>query len=126
MTNKQKLRNKADKLWFQKGMEGFADDFGGVACEICGDKATQGHHFFRKSSHPILRYSFENFIPLCVKCHSKITFQDPKIMEDIIIKNRGRKWYNKLLKKAKEKPKSGYLTIKYYEDIIKKLNEHLY
>jgi 5-methylcytosine-specific restriction endonuclease McrA len=121
-TAKQKLRSQADQIWFLKAMELYADEFGGVACEICGDRATQIHHFFRKSSHPNLRYCFENGIPICVKCHAKITFQDPKTLEEIIINGRGKKWHKNLLKMANQKLKPSSLNVKYYETILQRLS----
>ena len=123
MTNKQKLKTKADKLWFQKGMEGLADDFDVVKCQICDDNAYCLHHFYYKSNYGHLRYDFDNAVPLCKKHHFLLHHQDPKKIEDMIIQERGKKWFNRLKKKAYQRPKSSYLTIKYYEDIIKKLNE---
>lgn len=116
MNPKAKLRKTADKLWFNKHLE--------ENCEICGcSEYLQVHHFYYKSSYGHLRYDPENAITLCRKCHFILHHQDPKKITDEIIDLRGQKWYNRLKKRAYNKPKSSYQTIQYYEDIISKLAE---
>ena len=109
MTNKQKLRNKADKLAYKKYLQ--------KTCEICGKRANQLHHYYPKSCYNHLRYTPENLISLCLSCHFRLTHQD-KRLEDKIREKRGEKWFSGLKKKAYQKPKSSYLNVKFYEDII--------
>lgn len=114
---KTRLRNKASKMW-----KILIIDRHGPNCELCGGNwRITAHHFFYKSSSGHLRYDLNNGICLCAKCHARLHFRDPKLVEGEIIKKRGKKWYNKLEKKAHDKPKSSYLTIKYYNDKIKVL-----
>ncbi len=104
-TAKQKLRAKADKLWFEKHIE--------ENCEVCGcSEYLQVHHFYYKSSYGHLRYDDNNAITLCRKCHFLLHTRDPKLIENKIIENRGKSWYNKLTKQANNRPQSSYLTIK--------------
>ena len=115
MTKKQQLRKRADKLWYELLLK--------PECEICGKPARQVHHFYYKSSYGHLRYDLDNGISLCQSCHFVLHHQDPKKIEALIIENRGKKWHNKLQKKAQTPPPPSYQTIKYYEDIIKKLEK---
>lgn len=115
LSKKVRLRRKADRLWFEKYLKD--------KCEICGeDKYLQGHHFFYKGVYPHLRYSAENHITLCRRCHFILHHRDPKEITDKIIEKRGRTWYYRLKKKSKEL-KASFQTIRYYEDIIKKLEK---
>lgn len=114
MKSKSKLMREADKLWYVRLLQ--------PHCEVCGDKAIQVHHFFYKGSYGHLRYDLDNGISICRSCHYKIHFKDPKPINDIIIKKRGKRWYNRL-KKRGEQRKSSFKSIKYYEDVIKKLKK---
>lgn len=114
--SKKYLKNKADKLWFNKHQE--------ENCEVCGcSECLQVHHFYYKSSYSHLRYDDDNAITLCRKCHFKLHFRDPKEIEQEIIKNRGKKWFNRLTKRANKRPPPSYLTIEYYLDVIKELQK---
>ncbi len=113
MTKKQKLRSKADELWFSKYCQ--------PLCEVCYNVAIQCHHFYYKSSYGHLRYDPDNGISLCQKCHFVLHRQDPKKIEEQIIARRGIKWYNKLKKKSQEKLKPRYQTISYYDQILEDL-----
>jgi len=112
MKTKSQLRRKADKLWYLKCLR--------PKCEVCGNVATQVHHFFAKGMYSRLRYNLANGISLCKSCHFRHHNGDPTIHQ-IIIKKRGEGWYKKLKRIAKKSPSPNYLTKKYYEEIIKKL-----
>lgn len=117
MNPKTKLQKKADNLWREiilrraKGR-----------CEVCGKRAIQAHHYYRKGGYGHLRYDLNNGIALCTACHFSIHFTakcneiDKKIRD-----KRGKKWENSLYKKSKQK-KESFKTIKYYEQVIKKLS----
>ena len=113
-TNKQKLRSEADRLWYVKYLKD--------KCEVCGSSfILQAHHFFYRSSYGHLRYCEENHITLCRKCHFVLHHQDPKKIEIQIIETRGKKWYNSLLKKSRDRTKSSFETIDYYQKAIEKI-----
>jgi len=111
---RKQLKNKADKLWYQKYLKS--------VCEICGDNYhLQAHHFYYRSSYGHLRYLEDNHITLCQKHHFVLHHQDPKKITDRIIEVRGQKWYDRLKEKALTKPKPSYQTIGYYKKQIEKL-----
>jgi 5-methylcytosine-specific restriction endonuclease McrA len=115
---KRRLRSKADELWRKACLQKY-----GKRCELCeGTYNTTPHHFFYKSSFGHLRYDIANGVILCQKCHAKLHFQDPKLMEAEIIKKRGRKWHNRLMKRARNRPEGSYKTVGYYQNIINQLN----
>lgn len=118
-SKKARLRSEADKLWFNLCLKR------NPLCEICFEDAQQVHHFFYKHNYPHLRYSLQNGVSLCLKCHFKLHHQDPKLITDQIIEARGKRWYNRLKKKARQKPDGGWRTIKYYEDEISRLSNML-
>lgn len=110
-TKKQRLRSKADKLFYEHNLQ--------LQCEVCGKRATQVHHFFPKGMYGHLRYDDDNGISLCQGCHFSHHHKgDPKIQQKII-KKRGMKWFNKLLKKSQERPAS-YQTVGWYQKQIDK------
>ena len=109
---KTRLRNKADQMAYKKYLK--------PICEICGKPANQLHHYYPKSVYNHIRYLKENLISLCMACHFKLTHCD-KRWEDKIREKRGEKWFKDLKEKAHDKPKSSYLTIKYYNDKIRVL-----
>lgn len=118
-SKKAKLRSEADKLWFKKYLK--------LNCEVCGSSGgiLQGHHFYYRSSYGHLRYSEDNHITLCKKCHFILHTQDPKLITDTIIMVRGKKWYNKLKQQAQNRPQGSYLTIQWYEQKLKELSDTL-
>jgi 5-methylcytosine-specific restriction endonuclease McrA len=96
----------------------------GYECSVCGEKATQVHHFFPKGRFGHLRYDIDNGVPICQSCHFKHHhIGDPRINQEII-DVRGMKWYRELEKKSKKKPTS-YQTIAWYKDNIKRLEKEL-
>ena len=115
LSKKQKLRAKADKLWYSKYLKD--------QCEVCGAEGTlQGHHFYYRSSYGHLRYSPENHITLCKSCHFLLHHQDPKLVEDKIIAHRGKKWLTGLKKQAQEKQKPSYQSVAYYTKVVENLS----
>jgi len=117
-TKLQKLRSQADKLWFRAYLKD--------SCEVCGARGKLvGHHFYYRGSYGHLRYDKNNHTTLCRSCHFVLHSQDPKKITEKIIEKRGRKWYNDLKAKSKKRPNGSYLSTKYYEDNIIKLNKYL-
>ena len=114
MNKKQRLRHKCDRLWFRKYLD--------ECCEVCGSIfGLQEHHYFYKSTYGHLRYEKDNHITLCKGCHFRLHHQDPKSVESEIAEKRGKRWLNRLKKKAKDRPTSSYQTISYYQGKIKEL-----
>jgi hypothetical protein len=113
------LRIKCDKLFSQACFKVW-----GNKC-ICGKEATATHHFIPKSISAYLRYNVLNGVPLCyyehiIRIHSQ---GDPRVFEDII-KLRGQKWYKELKRlKVEGESKGGYLSRKYYQDNIDRLQK---
>lgn len=113
MNPKQRLRNEADKIWYEKHLE--------ENCEICGcSEHLQVHHFYYKSSYGHLRYNDNNAITLCRGCHFILHHQDPKKIEEKIIAQRGNRWFKSLQKKSREKLFS-FQTISWYNKQIELL-----
>ena len=84
-------------------------------CEVCNNPMSCLHHFFPKSISAVLRYDWMNLIFICNGCHMRHhQAGDPRI-HATIIRRRGQKWYNQLLKK---KEKTIKTNVKYYEDIL--------
>ena len=111
--SKAQLRRKADKLWYAKYLKEW--------CEVCGGNyVLQGHHFYYKGSSGHLRYSKDNHITLCKKCHFSLHYQEPKRIEEKIIVAREQKWYQELRDKSRETPAS-YQLISYYKQVIEQL-----
>ena len=111
--NKKYLRNKADKLWFQKYLKSI--------CEVCGKPAIQCHHFYHKGNYPHLRYDKDNAISLCRACHFVLHFGGNPEIQQKIIEKRGKKWYKLLQKRAHQKPIGTFLTSQWYQGKIKEL-----
>ena len=111
----KQLRSAADKLCYQIYLK--------EECEVCGKKAVYLHHFWYKRNYPHLRFDPDNLISLCISCHPALHFQDPKKIESKIIEKRGKKWYKKLSKMVQNRPEGSYLTKKWYEEQIKKLEK---
>ena len=111
---KQRLRSEADKLAFQKYLQ--------PTCQICGEEAKQLHHFYPKSIYNHLRYTPENLISLCLRCHFLLTHQNRRL-EDKIREKRGEKWFRKLSKLAHQRPDPSFKTTDYYNKKIKELKK---
>lgn len=119
MNKKARLRSKADRLCYEIIKEKYP------MCEIrgCHNPTDKAHHFYFKSNFGHLRYDLDNLIGLCRQHHFVLHHQDPKKIEKLIIDKRGKKWHNELQKKAFKPDQNYQTTIKYYEDIIKCLNQ---
>ena len=86
MTEKTKLRRKADKLAFLRYIK--------PQCEVCQDDGIlQLHHFFPKGSYPQLRYYVFNLITLCQGCHFRHHHRGDPIIHQAIIQNNGQEWH---------------------------------
>lgn len=72
------------------------------SCEICGGEYSCLHHAFYKSESTVLRYDWNNCVPICVKCHFKIHNTKGNLTASKITANRGAKWLYELEVKAKE------------------------
>ena len=116
---KRRIRNaletKAKKLWEARCIEKWGD-----VCEVCGKGMKEVHHFFPKGRFSILKYDVNNGIILCQECHFNHHFVGIPIIHATIIKKRGNKWYQSLLKKSQEKHTYNNLWI---EGEIKKLEK---
>jgi len=114
---KKKLRARADKLFTLAVFKKW-----GRNCEVCGKPAVTAHHYIPKSLSQSLRYDLENGVPICNYCHMSIhTKNDPGCIEKII-SHRGRNWAEYIEKMRRKEVK---ITVKYYEDNIKRLEECL-
>ncbi len=106
------LQKKCDKLLQEEGRARYSK------CEVCGNPMSCLHHFFPKSISAVLRYDWGNLIPICQGCHMRHhSAGDPRI-HATIIKKRGQKWYDTLLKR---KNKTIKVNVEYYENILKGL-----
>ena len=86
-------------------------------CESCNRKADLRHHFIPKSRSAFLRYSENNLIPLCVRCHIlHHQFGDARVHARIVLK-RGAEWLKELLKESR---KHLSLTVKLCKEIEQK------
>ena len=113
----KKIENKALILWKEVCFKNY-----GRKCEICGGTfRITPHHYFYRSSVPHLKYEPLNGVILCCKCHSQLHFRDPKLMEELIVRERGKKWLTKLTALKAKPPK--FKDIKYYENLCKKLSK---
>lgn len=121
---KKRLRKEADRLWHIAGIKKWGD----VCFFDNSEKKAKSHqritkychHFKAKSIYGHLRYNIDIAIPVCWPCHYKLEKVDRSMIADIVIK-RGKRWFNKIEKLARERPTSSYQTILYYENIIIKL-----
>ena len=114
MTGKQRLRSKALKLWYRKYLKD--------KCEICPNTyVLQGHHYFYRSNYTHLMFDKDNHITLCKSCHFLLHHQDPKTITNRIIEVRGKRWLNRLTKKAYTRPTSSYQTLTYYQEQLTNL-----
>ena len=116
-TEKQKLADKCIDLW----KELFMKD----CCEVCGGNwHLTGHHYYTRSSYKFLIYEKDNCVTLCGGCHFQLHSKaDPKKVEDKIVAVRGKVWLNRIKKKALKRPLGTYLTLKWYQDHLKRLKK---
>ena len=112
MTNKQRLRGSADKLWYIALLKD--------RCEVCNKPAQQVHHFFPKGQYGHLRYLEANGISLCMGCHFSHHHKGDPLIHDTIKEKRGKKWFDNLKKEALKRP-ANYLTTDFYKQVISTL-----
>lgn len=113
---KQQLRLECDRL-FKEAILLKA----GRKCLVCGSNfGVTAHHFIPRSLAGHLIHYLPNGVALCQGCHFAHHFKSDPTIIAAIIKKLGQKWLIDLQKRRKEKHYS-YLTISYYRDIIKKL-----
>jgi len=68
---KNKLEKEANELWKQLALKKR-----GTKCLACGELGDVFHHFIPMSRSVLLRFSVENAIPICSKCHYKIKYSE--------------------------------------------------
>lgn len=107
-----RLRKDCDKLMQIKGMELCNK------CEVCGKEAHCRHHFFPKSTSAILRYDWDNLIPICQGCHMQHHLNGNPRIHAMIIKKRGQEWFDTLEAKSRQ-------TIKINQGYYKEIKELL-
>lgn len=108
-------RNKADKLWQIAVIKEY-----GETCEVCGQPTGPPHHFFPKGMANSLRYHIPNGVPLCPGCHTAHHLSGDPTINEQIIENRGRKWYNRL--KLIKRDKEVKANLGWYREHIKRLS----
>jgi len=120
-TNKQILQTETNKVWITKCVEKW-----GNKCSVCGEPATQVHHYIPKSRNGLLRYDIQNGIPICQKCHYKIHFSSkPSEVHRIIEKIRqvrGKEWC-KYIDRVENIHGASFNTIQWVQKQLDKLNE---
>lgn len=117
---KQRLRKECDAL-FKKRIIEMAEG----KCEVCGSGfVVTAHHFIPRSLSAFLHFYLPNGVCLCRACHFAHHHKDDPAIDEAIKRSRGQKWFNDLQAKRREKH-SSFETIKYYEEIIKRLNGNL-
>ena len=109
----KRTRSKAEKLWALKHVKEY--------CEVCGGSPVSVHHFYYKGSFPHLRYDEDNGITLCIKCHAKLHFRDPKLVNPFIVEARGQEWFERLQEKSMNPPKYFKTCLSWYQDKLKEL-----
>ena len=108
------LQRKCDKLLQEVGRKIYKD------CYVCGRPYSCLHHFVCKSRSNRLRYDWDNLIPVCKSCHFKIHTGSDSTIHAIIQSKKGDKWVKDLILKKGEYVN---ISLKYYEDIIRKLEK---
>lgn len=117
MNKLRKLRGQADELFKLKIINLAMGE-----CEVCGsDFGITAHHFFPRSLAGHLHYYIPNGVCLCRGCHFAHHFKSDPAINETIIRKRGRKWYQNLLKRKKEQHIS-FKNQKYYLGVIKDLS----
>jgi hypothetical protein len=106
-----KLRKKADRV-FSKWVRSIG------VCQFCGERGTEvqlhtAHVISRKCL--TLRYSEDNTLCLCAKCHWHFDHYNPLAFADFVKMIKGKLVYENLKEQAKQKRKGSY---EFYQDII--------
>ena len=113
----KKLRKEADKAWGEVILRLHP------LCEYenCGDKSKDPHHFVPKSISNVLRYDISNGIGLCRSHHFRHHNGNPFIHQQII-EQRGMEWFKYL---KEQKNKNIKISLRWYEEYLKKLDKTL-
>ena len=113
-TEKQKLIDKADKLWSKAVRENYND-----RCVKCGGKATASHHI-ESRIHKNTRWDIPNGVSVCYPCH--IHYFHGKPAESM---RWLKDFYGDRIKDLEKKSKIIFQpTVKDLEKIIIKLNRN--
>jgi len=91
--NKKNLEKKIWNLAKLRAIEKW-----GIGCQCCGDSANDVHHFISRTRCLGLKYSVNNLLPLCRKCHSLIHFGDHSAIDGQIVFRLGKRWFDQLIK----------------------------
>jgi hypothetical protein len=109
-----KLQKEADKLMQEVGKLQYPVSI------ISGKKTEVIHHLVSKSVSAILRYDWENLIPLTNAEHCRLHQSgDPAIEMEIVEKRGGIGWFKELRLKGR---KSIKVNRNYYQTVLEKLN----
>ncbi len=101
-SSKSYITRKLDKQWSEE-----VKKRAGYKCEYCNNehKALNSHHIFSRSNKAV-RHDLDNGICLCIGHHTfSVKFSAHKTPAEFIewIKDyRGKEWYERLRKKAKQ------------------------
>lgn len=88
-------------------------------CLLCGRPTRVMHHLIEKSISAVLRYDWDNLIPLCNMCHTLVHQSgDPTYEFEIIKKRGGNEWYENLRQRGRQIIK---VNIEYYKTQLQKL-----
>lgn len=111
---KAKLRRRADRLLQEVGRKMYK------YCLVCGKPMSCLHHYYAKSTASVLRYDFENLIPICQGCHLQLHTGNPAI-QNRINEVKGSEW----LEQLETKKRNGFIktNLAYYENIVKQLEK---
>lgn len=121
-TEKQKLQDKADKLY---------QEFGRLSnneCLVCSGEYSCLHHYFPKSTSTPLRYDIDNGIPICAKCHLRIHANPSPETNNDINHIKGEEWLQELTWKKqnlKVKPDTEWyrVQVEILQEMINLFNE---
>ena len=116
LTSQQKrarLKKKADRLLQEIGRELYD------RCLVCGKPYTCLHHYYPKSLSSVLRYDWDNCIPICQSCHFEHHTKGNPDIHNKVNEVKGKEWLADL--KLKKKTISIKESIGYYENIINNL-----
>jgi len=109
-TKLQRLKEKAVKLASDKNLKN------NPYCLFCSQQAKTSHHFIHQSRSNYLRCDERNLISICQKCHMRLHSGYESLMALQLVKMRGDKWRDSLIKDSNIKIKDG---IKYWKEIIR-------
>jgi len=118
---KRKLRAEADRLWHIAGIIKWGNQ---CIIDYCSLQVKSCHHYKPKGQYGFLRYDLDNAIPICWPHHFRLEKADNSLVAQIVIK-RGRKWYEKMENKVRERPKGSFTTIKWYRENIERLTRYI-